>query len=71
VVVSLKGPQRRLRRRRVTAASPSWRPLASPSWSPSRSPSWRPSASQSYTARVWRISSRGMPAITMICSALK
>ena len=54
VVASLSGPQRRVRRRRVQPASPSWRP------------SWRPSSSQSCTARVWRISSRGMPAITMI-----
>ena len=33
---------------------------------PAASPSWRPSASQFCKALVWRISSRGMPAITMI-----
>jgi hypothetical protein len=46
VLASERGPQRRLRRRRVTLASP----RASPSWRPLASPS----ASQSCTARVWR-----------------
>ena len=43
-----QGPQRRERSRRVTAASPSLRPLASPCCSPSR----RPSAGHSWAARV-------------------
>ena len=33
---------------------------------PQRRFSWRPSASQSCTALVWRISSQGMPAITLL-----
>ena len=53
VVAAVRGPQRRLRGRRVTLEASAWRP------------SWRPAGSQSCAARVWRSSSFGMPAITI------